>query len=128
METGPFSFVAGETYTLSANIRGSARSSVTDTAFFGIRGAGFFQFVTITLAPDDDYRVVAMPIFVLNDFEASIYFDHQGSDNIGLLLDRVVLTGPDGSGVTTPVPLPATSVLLAGALTAAVAAARRRRA
>ena len=88
---------------------------------FGITG-GLFAGAPIIKAASNPFESILATFIASSSGPFSIFFDHAGGDNIGLILDNVSLVSVD----TPVIPLPASLPLLAGAV-GAIALARRRR-
>ncbi|MBK9129469.1 MAG: carbohydrate binding domain-containing protein [Phycisphaerales bacterium] len=122
------------TYRLSARISGNQRSG-DDAVNFGILdmddgGATWLAVGTAAVAAGQSFGEYTLEFSHTNAaFNARIYFEGTGGDNVGLILDNVLLAslddGTPGTGVSAPAPL-----LLAGAglLAAGLVGRRRRRA
>lgn len=113
--------VAGTAYELRFDVSGNQRTGATDSMLYGITG-GQFAGGPITKAGGDPFETIVAGFTATATGTFSIFFDHAGGDNIGLILDNVSLASIDG---TTPVPLPASLPLLALGL-GAIGLARRR--
>jgi hypothetical protein len=110
-------------YTLAINIRGNQRGG-SDTLTFGIvDGASEIVSQSVTLAAGDGYRVESFSFDFGLGQTGKVFIDHDGGDNVGILLDSVSLTQTTPGAV---IPLPAAAPLLLGGLAALGFAARRR--
>jgi Protein of unknown function (DUF642) len=100
MTSSVFSLTGGQNYILSFGLAGSQRGD-TNTVTYGIDidSNGTLDFIgSQTLASSDPLTAFNLLIkSSISTNNASIVFDHEGSDNIGLLLDNVALK-------TVPVP------------------------
>lgn len=114
-------FAAGVNYVFNASLSGSQRGSGSDTGSYGI--TGIFE-ATYNLGAGDPFADFSQSFTVSSDTTGSIFFQDDGNDNVGAILDKVSVTGtPSGMA---PVPLPASALLLLGAL-GGIAGMRRRR-
>ena len=116
-----FSFIAGASYTLSLDFAGRNQGG-EETLSFGVIGVAS---ETLTFLSQDITDVTETLTFgVAADTVGSLFIDHEGGDNFGILLDRVTLT----ETTTTPavVPLPAAGWLLLAGL-GGMGVARKRR-
>jgi len=122
MSAGPFSLNGGTSYTLSFLLAGSQRGD-TNTVTYGIDFNGdsvLDASQTTTLASDvpfTPFSLVFVPLTTTNS--ARIVFDHAGGDNLGLLLDNVVLADS--------IPEPETWALMLAGMGLVGFIARRRR-
>lgn len=114
--TSNFSFLAG-TYTLSFDLGGSTRG---DTNTVTVALGSFFS-ETFTLPSSAPLQTFVRTFtFASSNGTGTLSFDHTGGDNLGLILDNVLL---DFSAPTT-VPEPSTLALLS---LAGLLGLRRRR-
>lgn len=114
-----FTLLAGNTYTLTYWFSGNQRGGSADsmTVFFGG--------LTNTHSNIDPYAPFAQGTIVyqpLADTTSRIIFFHAGGDNLGLILDDVLLSGPAPTGV----PDPGLTLLLLGMGLAGLRALRKR--
>lgn len=114
MVTHSFLFQNGVNYQLKFDLAGSQRGD-TNTLFLSV-GTLLGAPINITLGSSVPFTTFTYN-FVGNGTSAGILFDHQGGNNLGLLLDRVVLT---------EVPEPG-SLLLCGLGAVSALGLRRRR-
>lgn len=113
-----FSLTAGNTYTLSFDLAGNRRGvgTETGTVTFGTSALSFSL-------PDTQTAYVPLSLMFSpgSDGTYTLSFANDGGDNMGAILDNVVITvEPNG------VPVPGTLGLLAAGVLAGLAAKRRR--
>ncbi|ARE41881.1 hypothetical protein RGUI_3740 [Rhodovulum sp. P5] len=118
LESTALSFVAGVTYTLEFTVSGNQRGRANDTLEYGLTG---LLNGPLTLTGNDSFQTITRTFTMLADATASIYFDHAGGDNYGIILDSVTVTAD-----TPAVPLPASLPLLGAGLAGLVAMRRRK--
>ncbi len=119
MTSTSIAFAAGQSYTLSFGISGNQRGG-SDGLSYGITGIFDYSISGLpSSAPMTTYSITFTPVSSLN---GSIYFSADGGDNVGPLLDNVLLTTPDAA-----VPLPAALPLAAAGLAMLGLAGRKRR-
>lgn len=116
-----FSFVTGRTYTLSAQVSGNQRGGLVDFLDAGT-DVGSFVGNFGPLASGDPFAPVTLVFTPSSDFSARIFFEGLGGDNIGPILDNVVLSDNQQNGIPEPATL-----LLAGIGIAAMGLGRRKR-
>lgn len=83
--------VAG-TYELSFMISGNQRNNTNDGT--SVTLGGFFD-QEFVLNGSDPWQTVTHQFVVTNDTSDSIIFNHRGGDNIGIMLDNVMLSSVD---------------------------------
>ncbi|QKS30544.1 MAG: hypothetical protein FAZ92_02380 [Accumulibacter sp.] len=113
-----FSLTAGNTYTLSFDLAGNRRGAGTETGTvsFGTSVLNFSVPQTQTA-----YLSLSLLFSPGSDGAYTLSFANDGGDNMGAILDNVVIT-VDSNGV----PVPGTLGLLAAGMLAGLAAKRRR--
>lgn len=108
---------SGQTYTLSFAISGNQRNGPTNTLDFGIDGGPTWQIIRDDQAP---WETLSFNFTVGSTDNYSLFFDQQGGNNVGMILDEVSIT-------TAAVPLPAGLPLLVAGLGSLYVARRRSR-
>lgn len=111
-----FALAAGD-YTLSFDISGNQRGGASDSMLLSLGG---FLNENFTLSPTTPWMTITRNFSVTSAGTNNIVFNHAGGDNIGLMLDNVVLTKITSS-VSEPTPL-----LLLGLGLLGLGAARRK--
>lgn len=107
-------------HTLSFDLSGNQRGGSDTLQVF----LGSTLLDTIALASNASFSTYTYNFTVASPSSERVIFDHAGGDNVGLILDNVVLRGPDDP---TGVPEPMTLSLL-GAGLIGLGAMRRRKA
>lgn len=102
-----FSLTSGTTFNLSFDYGNNPFGGQTNTLLFGV--GGFTGSVSITGAPTS-YTGASLS-FVGDGSTGAIFFDQQGGDNGGVIIDNIVLTAS-----VAPIPLPASALLLLAGL------------
>lgn len=92
----PFDLRRGK-YRLEFDLAGSFRG---DTNTVTVSLGSLFQ-ESFTLGFNEPFRRIVRTIDVPAPVQASLVFDHQGADNVGLLLDNVLLQAPSCSQTVT---------------------------
>ena len=96
-----FALVGGVDYTLNFDLSGSKRGSGTDDILISFGTATLFLDDLAAAAPYTTYSLDFLPG---SDGIFSISFANAGGDNIGALLDNLVLTSGDPPNGTIPEP------------------------
>jgi len=97
--------LAPGTYQLSFDFSGNQRGGDPDTLFFGVTNALFA--VEPLVPPDQPFITLSGQFTVLLPTSGTIFFDHAGGDDVGIILDNVVF-----ESLTAAVPAPAAGFLL----------------
>jgi hypothetical protein len=111
-----FSAVSGATYTLAYQLGGNRRGG-SDTVTVQLDGVSQSH----TLAALDPLQIFTLSFVASSTGPETFVFSNAGGDNVGLILDNVVLS----ESVTTALPEPASLLLLSAGL-AGLAISRRR--
>lgn len=120
MSSITLNFQAGVDYTFSAVLSGNQRNGSTETGSYGITGGILDLSYSLT---DDAFQTLSTTFSVGADTSGSVFFENDGGDNFGAILDRVTVTSDMAA-----VPLPATVFMMLGALAGMLGLRRRRRA
>lgn len=100
-----FALTPGTVYTLSFDVGGSMRSAVPAPNTMTVSLGDAFS-TTVTKNFNDPFVTLTFPITVSTATTANLVFDHQGGDQVGLLLDNVLLTAEQTAPGPVPIPLP----------------------
>lgn len=125
-----FEITAGTSYSVSFDLAGNGRNKSSDSVVFGITNDLFgvagnmFDGAIDDIAWDKPFATYVYDFVAPTSGMYSFFIGALGGDYFGPLLDNVKITSVD---ITTPVPVPATLPLLAGAL-GGLAFLRRRKA
>jgi hypothetical protein len=108
-----FSFNSGDIVELKFDLAGSQRG---DTNSVTVSLGSLFSDV-FTLNSSDPFTTITRSFTVVSATSAELIFDHQGGDNIGLLLDNVKLSvNRDTPTTSVPEPTSVLGLLAIGAL------------
>ncbi|MCA8867166.1 MAG: VPLPA-CTERM sorting domain-containing protein [Rhodobacteraceae bacterium] len=107
MSSTVLNFVTGVQYMFSATLSGNQRSGGPDSVLFGITNGVLSQ--TESFAWNDGYTTFNIAFTVAANTSGSIFFQDQGNDNLGVILDRVSVS--EAAVVPLPASLP---LILAG--------------
>ncbi|MCA1246590.1 PEP-CTERM sorting domain-containing protein [Massilia sp. MS-15] len=116
-----FALLGGVEYVLSFDLAGNRRSGIDDVLVSFGSASRFFD----DLASNSPYTGYTLNFTPDSDGMYSISFANAGGDNVGALLENVVITALDGNQGEVPEPA---SVALAGLGLAALYLTRRKRA
>jgi hypothetical protein len=82
------------TYTLSFDISGNQRNSAADSVEVSLDG---FLTETFLVSANDPLQTIVRDITLTSQTTSNLIFEHNGSDNIGILLDNVSLVPEPGT-------------------------------
>lgn len=106
---------AAQDVTLSFSLSGNQRGGASDTVTYGFVFNGSDIADSVTVAPSDPFSTITQTILNAQPGSYSVFFQNAGGDNVGAILDNVVVTGGNGGIDPSPIPLPASvPLLLAG--------------
>jgi hypothetical protein len=114
-----YSFTAGDIVNLNFDLAGSQRGD-TNTVTVSL---GSLYSESFTLGSSAPFSTITRSFTVSSATSAGLIFDHAGGDNVGILLDNVVLSS-NASTPPTAVPEPFTII---GTLVGGTAAVRIRK-
>ena len=114
-----FNLAPGD-YVLTFRASGNQRGAAPDSMTFGFDG---FSDSIVGLASDAPFATHTVPFTVVSATSGTIFFDHAGADNFGIILDSVVL---EGRQATPGVPEPSTLLFLGTGVVGLGAWFRRR--
>jgi hypothetical protein len=117
-----FSFGAGAEYTLSVDLSGNQRGGQDDSIKFGITdGVAELFLQTLTLDPSAPFATFSLPFTPSSSFTGRIFVEGLSNDNVGPILDNVLLDARQPQQVDEPSMISLLALLFAG-----LAALRRR--
>lgn len=82
------------TYTLSFDISGNQRNSAADSVQVSLGG---FLTETFSLSANDPWQTIVRDITLTSKTTSHLIFEHNGGDNIGIMLDNVSLVPEPGT-------------------------------
>ncbi|WP_202945856.1 PEP-CTERM sorting domain-containing protein [Marinobacter manganoxydans] len=82
------------TYTLSFDISGNQRNSAADSVEVSLDG---FLTETFLVSANDPWQTIVRDITLTSQTTSNLIFEHNGGDNIGILLDNVSLVPEPGT-------------------------------
>ena len=121
--SAPLNFIGGVTYRMSAWLSGNQRTGAVESVEFGVTNGAESTSVTVFNLSGDTFGQYSFDFGFASDTMGTLFFQDQGNDNVGAVLDRVEVTADMAA-----VPLPATAVLLFGALGGLGVLRKRRKA
>ena len=125
----PILLLPGTLYTLSAEVSGNQRGGAADGFSFGflvVDGLVEIELGSASgIVPSEPFATFSATFQDTQSFAAYIYFDALGGDNVGPILDNVLLVTGDDGGPPSSVPEPGPLVLLLSSLAAAFLLSRR---
>lgn len=96
-----FSFLQGDSYSLSFWLSGNQRGGQADNLDYGIEG-GSYTGSLLNIAANAPFNLYTLSFTAASNFSGKIFFDAQGGDNIGPILDNVSLSQKSDVAVPEP--------------------------
>ena len=118
--------MAGVTYSLEAQVSGSQRISAADQFTLGFVDAAnpalMFTVTSAGILPDAPFALHSLSLTLALDKDVHLFFEGLGGDNLGVILDNVVLRDNSNAQVSEPAALALLGLGLLG-----LAGVRRRK-
>jgi hypothetical protein len=99
MTSDSFTFIEGALYTLTFDLAGNHRNGATESVIVLVSLGGLVS-QTISLSQAAPFQTYTIS-FIGDGSTGALSFEGVGGDNIGMLLDNVQLTVPDGGATLT---------------------------